>query len=55
MSAILTLDENFVPDVIEYIGTLFNDTKLLILIIVGLALGLWIIGTIISSLRIERS
>lgn len=54
MASILTLDENFIPDLTAYVATIFSDVKLLIIIIIGLALGLWVIGAIVSSLKPEK-
>jgi len=50
----ITLDENFITDIIKYVGDLFSDFKLLIFLIIGIALALWIAEKIIYTLFSHR-
>lgn len=43
MSAIVTLDESYVTSTLAYVGQLFTDFKLYIVLVMGLPIGFWII------------
>jgi hypothetical protein len=53
MFTILTapIDGTFITNALAYVGTLFTDLNLLILLAIGLPLGFWVIKKAISLVR----
>ena len=51
MDPILTLPENFVADALAYVGQLFTDLTLVIILVIGLPLGFWVIRKVVSLVR----
>lgn len=47
----ITLPENFITDCLAYVGTLFTDASLLIILAIGLPLGFWVIHKVIALAR----
>jgi len=47
----LDFTSEMIDDVIGYVGDIFSDMSNLILLIVGVAVGLMVIGAIISAVR----
>ena len=50
MITLLTIDEGFISSMIEYVGIVFDDLKLLIFLLLGLTIGFFIIERIIETL-----
>ncbi len=48
---ILTLDANFISDSLAYVGDLFTDLQVVIVLVIGLPLGFWVIRKTISLVR----
>jgi len=48
---IASLDADFISDMLAYVGQLFTDTSLLIVLAIGLPLGFWVIRKVISLVR----
>lgn len=53
MLTLFAIDEGFVSDMVGYVSSLFDDLKLLILLIVGLFAGFYIIEKIIEIITIK--
>jgi len=51
MDAIITLPEGFVNDALAYVGQLFTDLNLVIILVIGLPLGFWVVRKVISLVR----
>lgn len=51
MATYITLPEGFVADTLAYVGQLFTDTSLLVILAIGLPLGFWVIRKVISLVR----
>lgn len=53
MLAILTspIDATFITDSLAYVGTLFTDLNVLIVLAIGLPLGFWVVRKAISLVR----
>jgi len=49
----ITLPEGFVTDCLAYVGNLFTDVSLLIILAIGLPLGFWVIRKVISLVRVR--
>lgn len=47
----ITLPEGFVDDMLAYIGDLFTDVSLLLILIIGLPIAFWVIRKVISLVR----
>lgn len=50
-SNFITIDAGFVTSTLAYIGQLFTDLQLLIIVIIGLPLAFWAIRRIIGLVR----
>lgn len=48
------INASFVTSTIAYIGIIFNDMKLLIILIVGLIMGFFIVEKIIEIIMIKK-
>ena len=48
---ILTVPADMATDALAYAGTLFTDTKLLIILAIGLPLAFWVIRKVIGLVR----
>lgn len=50
------IDENFIPTMIDYVGSIFGGTKLLVYLIAGLYIGFFILESIIDiiGVRLEK-
>lgn len=51
MGAIITLPELFVENALAYVGQLFTDLNLIIILVIGLPLAFWVIRKTISLVR----
>jgi len=51
MLAYITIPGDFVTSTLAYVGTVFTDLNLLIVLIIGLPLGFWVIRKVISLVR----
>lgn len=51
MDPILTITSAFITDSLAYVGQLFTDLNLVIILVIGLPLGFWIIRKTISLVR----
>lgn len=51
MTPIITLPEGFVGDMLAYVGQLFTDLNLLIILVLGIPVGFWIITKVIGLVR----
>lgn len=51
MNPIITLPGGFVDDSLAYVGQLFTDLNLLIILIIGLPLAFWVVRKTISLVR----
>lgn len=51
MDPILTIDSDFVTSTLAYAGQLVTDTKVLIILAIGLPLGFWVIRRLIGLIR----
>lgn len=51
MLTIITIPEGFVASTTGYIGSLFTDLSLLIVLVIGLPLAFWAIRKVISLVR----
>lgn len=51
MDPILTIDEGFVTSTLAYVGQLFTDLTLVIVLVIGLPLAFWVIRRIIGLVR----
>lgn len=51
----ITFASGSIASIIGYTTTLFDDFKLLILLLIGLPLGFWILEAIISVFRADKS
>jgi hypothetical protein len=47
----ITLPEGFISDLLAYVGQLFTDLNLLVILAIGLPLGFWVIRKAISLVR----
>lgn len=50
-TAIITLGETFVADMLAYSGQLFTDLTGLIVVVIGLPLAFWAVRKVISLVR----
>jgi hypothetical protein len=48
MNPIIPIDENFVSSSLAYVGQLFTDTQLLVILVIGIPLAFWIITKVIG-------
>lgn len=51
MDPILTLPANFIDDALAYVGQLFTDLNLVIILVIGLPLAFWVVRKVISLVR----
>jgi len=52
LATIITgIDATFITDMLAYVGTVFTDLNLLILVIIGLPIAFWFIRKTISLVR----
>jgi len=51
MSPIITLPEGFIADSLAYVGQLFTDLNLIIILVIGLPLAFWVVRKVISLVR----
>ena len=51
MTPIITIPVDFVSNSLAYVGQLFTDLNLLIVLVIGLPLGFWVIRKVISLVR----
>lgn len=51
MLSVITLPEGFVDDCLAYVGDMFTDLSLLIILIIGLPLAFWVISKVVSLVR----
>lgn len=51
VGTIITLPEGFVASMLAYVGDLFTDLNLLIVLVIGLPLAFWVIRKTISLVR----
>jgi len=47
----ITVDAGFITDLTAYIGNLFTDLSVVIILVIGLPLGFWAIRKVISLVR----
>jgi len=45
------IDAGFVTSTLAYVGQLFTDTSLIVMLAIGLPLGFWVIKKVISLVR----
>jgi len=50
-TVITGVDATFITDMLAYVGTLFTDLNLLIVLVIGLPLAFWVIRKTISLVR----
>ena len=48
------INQDFINGVISYVGSLFSDFKLLILLVMGVFLGIFIIERVISAIITKK-
>jgi len=51
MNPIITLPDGFTDDMLAYVGQLFTDLNLLILVVLGIPVAFWIISKVIGLVR----
>jgi len=51
LATIITLGENFVSDTLAYVGDMFTDLSVVIVLAIGLPLAFWVIRKTISLVR----
>lgn len=51
IAPIITLPAGFVDDSLAYVGQLFTDLNLLIILVIGLPVGFWVVRKVISLVR----
>jgi hypothetical protein len=51
LSIITGIDADFITDMLAYVGTLFTDLNLLIVLVIGLPLAFWVVRKVISLVR----
>jgi len=51
LTPIFTIDADFVSSTTAYIGDLFTDLKVLIILVIGLPLAFWVIRRIIGLVK----
>lgn len=47
----ITVDAGFITDTLAYVGGLFTDLNVLIVLVIGLPLGFWVVRKVISLVR----
>jgi hypothetical protein len=51
LSIITGIDASFITGMLAYVGTLFTDLNLLIVLVIGLPLAFWVVRKVISLVR----
>lgn len=51
--SIITLPPTFVDDSLAYVGTVFTDAKLIIILAIGLPLGFWVVKKVIGLVKVR--
>lgn len=51
MLTIITLASTTATDILAYVGNLFDDLTLIVILAIGLPMGFWVIGKVISLVR----
>lgn len=53
MTPIITLPETFLGDMLAYVGQLFTDLNILVILVIGLPLAFWLINKVISLVTLR--
>lgn len=51
LTIITGVDATFITDMLAYVGTLFTDLNLLIVLVIGLPLAFWVVRKVVSLVR----